>query len=100
MKAELRKNYSDPVSLTTVNELPGVENLIGKSAHTLDLLHSVLSRQPAVLLQQGVVTLRHERTSLCHILTDRKTINVCDLPHQTIPNHLRENRDSADDILR
>jgi ArsR family transcriptional regulator, virulence genes transcriptional regulator len=100
LKARLCKTFSDPKRLIILDSLRYGEKSVGELVQMLDANQAIVSRQLAILRDRGIVTSRHEGTTVYYSLTDSRICDACDVVHEILLNQMEKNREMAERLMK
>jgi len=91
LKADLCRVFCDPTRLIIISELRGSEKTVGDLVKILEVPQAAVSRHLGILRHGGMVTPRHEGTSVYYRLNDSRIAKACDLVHEILLNQIEKN---------
>jgi ArsR family transcriptional regulator, virulence genes transcriptional regulator len=100
LKAELSKTFSDPKRLIIITELRDGEKTVNELVEGTGIAQAVLSRQLGILRSRGIVKPRRAGTNVFYSIADMRICEACDIVHQVLMDHLENNRELADSLLK
>ena len=98
LQADICKTFADAKRLMIIHELREQEMSVGQLVAKLELPQANVSQHLAILRERGVVSTRHQGTTVFYRLTSPKIGEACDLVRGVLEDQLDNNRILADSI--
>jgi ArsR family transcriptional regulator, virulence genes transcriptional regulator len=100
LKADISKAFSDPKRLMIIAELRDGEKSVGELVEALEITQAVISRELGILRTRGVVRPRRDGNSIYYSVTNPRICEACDIVHEVLLEHLAQNKEMAESLLR
>ena len=100
LKADISKAFSDPKRLMIISELRDGEKSVGELVDALDISQAVISRELGILRARGVVKPRRDGNNIYYSVTSPRICEACDIVHEVLLEHLAQNKEMAESLLK
>jgi ArsR family transcriptional regulator, virulence genes transcriptional regulator len=100
LKADISKAFSDPKRLMIIGELRDGEKTVGELTEALEIPQAVVSRELGILRSRGVAKPRRAGNNIYYSLTSMRICEACDIVHEVLLEHLAQNRELAESLLK